>query len=94
MRDFKYINEVVTLTLDPNKCNGCGMCLKVCPHAVFNLSDGKAQIARKSFCIECGACEINCSEKAISVLSGFCGCATGIIESYFKGKDNSECSCC
>lgn len=93
MREFKYINEVSTLNLDQEKCTGCGMCLKVCPHAVFELSGGKAHIVRKSFCMECGACEMNCADQALSVLSGMCGCATGIIEGFFKGNsaENSEC---
>lgn len=94
MRELKYINEVVTLTLDQDKCSGCGMCIKVCPHAVLDLSNGKAHIARKAFCMECGACEMNCADEAIKVLSGFCGCATGIIEGFFKGKDPENSECC
>jgi len=29
------------------KCNGCGMCLKVCPHEVFDLRTGKAHILNR-----------------------------------------------
>ncbi|MFQ6039142.1 MAG: ATP-binding protein, partial [Candidatus Aminicenantales bacterium] len=40
----RYLKNVVTLTYDPEKCTGCGMCLEVCPHRVFALSEGKARI--------------------------------------------------
>jgi NAD-dependent dihydropyrimidine dehydrogenase PreA subunit len=92
MNDFLYLKDVVTLQLDQSKCNGCGMCVKVCPHTVFTISGGKAQMSRRDYCMECGACQLNCEKMAISVLSGLgCGCATGIIEGYFKGS--SECAC-
>jgi NAD-dependent dihydropyrimidine dehydrogenase PreA subunit len=92
MKDFVYLKDVVTLELDHSKCNGCGMCLKVCPHAVFAMTGGKAHISRRDYCMECGACQMNCEKQAISVLSGLgCGCATGIIEGYFGGT--SECGC-
>jgi NAD-dependent dihydropyrimidine dehydrogenase PreA subunit len=93
MKDFLYLKDVVTLALNDEKCNGCGMCLKVCPHAVFILKDGKAQIVRRDYCMECGACALNCQKMAITVKSGLgCGCATGIIEGFFNGG-TSDCSC-
>jgi len=36
MKDFVYLRDVVTLQLHEEKCNGCGMCIKVCPHAVWD----------------------------------------------------------
>jgi NAD-dependent dihydropyrimidine dehydrogenase PreA subunit len=92
MRDFVYLKNVVTLRLDQEKCNACGMCVKVCPRAVFAISDKKAHIVNRDYCMECGACALNCEKQAITVLSGLgCGCATGIIEGYFGGT--SECAC-
>ncbi|HJX71017.1 MAG TPA: mercury methylation ferredoxin HgcB [Bacteroidales bacterium] len=93
MKDFVYLKNVVTLELDQAKCNACGMCVKVCPRAVFTISGGKAHIANRDYCMECGACALNCEKRAITVLSGLgCGCATGIIEGYFNGV-GSECEC-
>ena len=34
---MRYLESVVTLSLDSTRCNGCGLCLAVCPHAVFRL---------------------------------------------------------
>jgi ferredoxin len=86
MKDFIYYPEVLTLELDMTKCNNCGMCMKVCPHEVFTLLDKKIRIARREYCMECGACKRNCSQDAISVNVGdMCGCAAGIIEGALKG---------
>jgi NAD-dependent dihydropyrimidine dehydrogenase PreA subunit len=97
MNNFVYLKDVVTLELNQKKCNGCGMCIKVCPRSVFELSGGKAIILNRDYCMECGACALNCSQMAITVKSGLgCGCATGIIEGFFNGG-NSNCSsskCC
>jgi len=32
---LRYLENVVTLQLDTETCNGCGMCVNVCPHGVF-----------------------------------------------------------
>ena len=32
---MQYIKNVSTLKLNSDKCTGCGICLKVCPHEVF-----------------------------------------------------------
>lgn len=95
MKDLVYLKNVVTLELNESVCNGCGMCIKVCPHAVFELNNKKAHIANRDYCMECGACALNCSENAIRVGSGLgCGCATGIIEGYFSGSETDCSTCC
>jgi len=91
MAGLRYLKGVVTLKLDTTKCNGCNMCVKVCPHAVFEIKEKKAVIVDKDACMECGACAINCSEQAISVDSGV-GCAAGIITGALRGTEPT-CDC-
>ena len=88
---LKYIDNVATLSLDAEKCIGCGMCTAVCPHAVFEMADRKAAITNKNGCIECGACAVNCPADAISVEAGV-GCATAMINEL-RGK-GCTCDCC
>jgi len=66
----KYIPNVATLKIDKDKCIGCGMCISVCPHDVFELKDKKAQIKDLDSCMECGACVKNCVVKALNVNKG------------------------
>jgi NAD-dependent dihydropyrimidine dehydrogenase PreA subunit len=66
----KYIKNVVTLKLDKNKCIGCGRCVEVCPHSVFELADRKTVIVDLDSCMECGACARNCPVKALDVKKG------------------------
>jgi NAD-dependent dihydropyrimidine dehydrogenase PreA subunit len=81
-----------TLIYDPVKCNGCGMCVDVCPHAVFTMNGRKAILARPSACMECGACQLNCVTGAIAVESGV-GCANAMIRAALTGKKEAECAC-
>ncbi len=89
MKDLVYLADVVTLKLCEETCNGCGMCLKVCPHEVFELYGKKAHITGFDRCMECGACQLNCPVEAITVNSGV-GCATAIITGALT---NSEPAC-
>ncbi|MCK9613565.1 MAG: 4Fe-4S binding protein [Bacteroidales bacterium] len=91
MKQLTYLKNVVTLELDLQKCNGCKMCITVCPHEVFGFSEKKAFIKNKDQCMECGACEKNCPEGAISVRSGV-GCVAGIINGIMRGSEPS-CDC-
>lgn len=87
----KYIKNVVTLNLDTEKCTGCGMCIQVCPHGVFQFKGKKPVIRDKDRCMECGACARNCPFEAISVKAGV-GCAIAALNS--KSSDcGTECSC-
>jgi NAD-dependent dihydropyrimidine dehydrogenase PreA subunit len=94
---LKYLKGVTTLKLDSDKCVGCGMCVEVCPHCVFSMSERKALIVDVDACMECGACAINCPAAAISVDTGV-GCASAVIASWFNGGevtcDCGEGECC
>ena len=91
MFELRYLPDTVTLTLDIEKCNGCGMCTTVCPHAVFEVASGTARIVDRDACMECGACAKNCAPDAISVRPGV-GCAAAVIASLLGGGQ-SACAC-
>lgn len=89
-----YLRNVTSLRLDPERCNGCTQCVQVCPRAVLQMADHRAQIVSRDSCIECGACQRNCSPGALSVQAGV-GCAAAMISaatSRNRGKQ-PECGC-
>jgi NAD-dependent dihydropyrimidine dehydrogenase PreA subunit len=92
MKTMQYFRNVATLKLEAGLCTGCGMCAIVCPHAVFEIRQGKAQITDINDCMECGACELNCRFGAIRVQSGV-GCAAGIIKGILNNTEPTCGSC-
>jgi NAD-dependent dihydropyrimidine dehydrogenase PreA subunit len=93
---YRYITNGQSLGVDPAACNGCGTCLEVCPHGVFEIEEhegGKktASIADRDSCMECGACQTNCPRRAITVERGV-GCAAAVIMGMLTGKPAS-CGC-
>ncbi len=87
---LRYIEDAVTLRYDAGKCTGCGMCATVCPHGVFVMHDGRAELADRGACMECGACRRNCAFGAIEVEAGV-GCAAAIIGSWLGRRDVVSC---
>jgi len=78
MIQLRYLEDVVTLACDMDKCIGCGMCTVVCPHGVFTIEEKKAVMFARNLCMECGACMRNCPVSAITVEAGE-GCLRGVI---------------
>ena len=77
MEGFRHLEES-TLQYDAGFCIGCGNCLAVCPHHVFDLVKGKTVCRDRGVCMECGACALNCPTGALQVRSGV-GCAQAIL---------------
>ncbi len=90
MQQFIYLEDVVTLALDEEKCTGCGVCLIVCPHAVLNMNAKHVRIRNRDACMECGACAQNCPTGSVTVEAGV-GCATAVINSALGRKASSSC---
>lgn len=66
--------------IDPQKCNGCGLCVRVCPTKALDLRYGKAIVANPPVCAYSGLCEAVCPTQAI----------TRPFEIVIAGEENDE----
>jgi NAD-dependent dihydropyrimidine dehydrogenase PreA subunit len=55
------------ITIDEEKCNGCGLCIPECHEGALQVIDGKARLISDLFCDGLGACLGHCPEGAISI---------------------------
>jgi len=54
------------ITIDAERCTGCGACMEVCPTGALYLVDGKATVDG-ALCRECEACLAICPTAAITL---------------------------
>ncbi|MEM1485495.1 4Fe-4S binding protein [Oscillospiraceae bacterium PP1C4] len=54
------------ITIDEDKCNGCGLCVNACHEGAIGLIDGKAKLLRDDYCDGLGNCLPVCPTDAIS----------------------------
>jgi nitroreductase/NAD-dependent dihydropyrimidine dehydrogenase PreA subunit len=54
------------IEIDMDLCNGCGLCVNVCPTGTISLREGKASVSGDES-ILCGHCEAVCPQGAIRV---------------------------
>jgi ferredoxin len=81
---------VNTLAFTPELCTGCGLCVDVCPHAVFVQNGRQVRLDRPQACMECGACQMNCAFGAIRVESGV-GCAAAMFRAALTRQPEETC---
>ncbi|MDY6861869.1 MAG: 4Fe-4S binding protein [Thermodesulfobacteriota bacterium] len=55
------------ITLDEEKCVGCGECVDICPSEVYALEDEKSKIINADECVGCESCIEVCPEDAITI---------------------------
>jgi Pyruvate/2-oxoacid:ferredoxin oxidoreductase delta subunit len=55
------------VSIDEDKCNGCGLCITACAEGAIQLIDGKAKLVSDIYCDGLGACLGHCPEDAITV---------------------------
>jgi nitroreductase/NAD-dependent dihydropyrimidine dehydrogenase PreA subunit len=60
------IDRKVTTVIDPQKCNGCGLCVKVCPSETISMQDDKAWVTGDRS-LQCGHCVAVCPVDAVRV---------------------------
>jgi len=54
------------ITIDEEKCNGCGACADACHEGAIGMVDGKAKLLREDYCDGLGDCLPACPMNAIS----------------------------
>jgi NADH:ubiquinone oxidoreductase subunit F (NADH-binding)/(2Fe-2S) ferredoxin/NAD-dependent dihydropyrimidine dehydrogenase PreA subunit len=61
--------EITTFEILMDKCNGCGLCIKVCPMDGISGEAKQPQTIDAAVCSRCGACYDTCNRGAIIVKS-------------------------
>ena len=54
------------ITINEDRCNGCGLCAKACHEGAIGMVDGKAKLLREDYCDGLGDCLPACPMNAIS----------------------------
>ena len=54
------------ITIDQDKCNGCGLCAGACHEGAIGMIDGKAKLLRDDYCDGLGDCLPACPMGAIT----------------------------
>ncbi len=55
------------VTVDNDKCMGCGECVDICPVEVYELQNEKSVPVNAEECVGCESCIEVCEQEAITI---------------------------
>ena len=55
------------ITIDEDKCDGCGLCVPACHEGAIQVIDGKARLVSETYCDGLGDCLGECPQDAITI---------------------------
>ena len=59
--------SLITYSVDPEKCTGCGVCLRACPQDAISGTRKQPHVIDVNMCQKCGICRSECKFDAIAV---------------------------
>jgi nitroreductase/NAD-dependent dihydropyrimidine dehydrogenase PreA subunit len=64
------LSTSASVFIDPDRCTGCGTCIRVCPSDILSLENHTAHAApdtNAARCLQCGHCMAACPENAVTI---------------------------
>lgn len=66
---------MAVVTINEERCKGCGLCVRACPKKIMQLSKSKlnakgyhpAEVTDTAACIACAACARTCPDVVIQI---------------------------
>ena len=59
---------LITYSIDPDKCNGCGVCVRACAYEAISGKKKQVHVIDTQLCQKCGICRSECKFDAIRVV--------------------------
>ncbi len=59
---------LITYSVDPDKCNGCGVCVRACAYEAISGKKKQVHVIDTQLCQKCGICRSECKFDAIRVV--------------------------
>ncbi len=75
------------IEIDPERCDGCGLCVPSCAEGAIQIIDGKATLAAEKYCDGLGACLGECPNDALHIIEREAeDFDEQAVEEYLKGR--------